>query len=147
MKDLLKKIFSLLSYVFGLLVFSTIFLLFVSLFESLNLRPVSPVFNWYINSNPSVYKNSKITSLYLKIDNANNSIKINSNSKFWNYEDFKWELNLKNEVEINLRFRDHSKKFIEFKINTNNSNNDKNYQIKYFSFLGNLKKMKIIIIF
>ncbi len=90
MKDLLKKIFSLLSYVFGLLVFSTIFLLFVSQFESLNLRPVSPVFNWYINSNPSVYKNSKITSLYLKIDNVNNIIKINSINKFWNYKNFKW---------------------------------------------------------
>ena len=140
MKDLLKKIFSLLSYVFGLLVFSTIFLLFVSQFESLNLRPVSPVFNWYINSNSSIYENSKITSLYFKIDNANNIIKINSINKFWNYENIKWELNLKNEVNINLRFSDYSKKFIEFKINTDGNSNKEDFQIKHFSFSGNLKK-------
>ena len=140
MKDLLKKIFSLLSYVFGLLVFSTIFLLFVSQFGSLNLRPVIPVFNWYINSNSSIYENSKITSLYFKIDNANNIIKINSINKFWNYENIKWELNLKNEVNINLRFSDYSKKFIEFKINTDGNSNKEDFQIKHFSFSGNLKK-------
>ena len=142
MNNLLKKIFSSLSYVFGLLIFSIIFLLYVSQFEPLNLRPLSPIFNLYTNGISSVYKNSKITSLFIKIDNVNNVIKVNSNNKFWNHEKVKWELNLISEVSINLRFSNYKEKLIDFKIITDSSYNDEDFQIKYFSFSGNLRKIE-----
>ena len=142
MNNLLKKITSSLSYIFGLLIFSTIFLLYVSQFEPLNLRPLSPVFNWYINGISSVYENSKITSLILKIDNTNNVITVNSNHKFWNHENVKWELNLKSEININLRFINYIEKFIDFKIITDSSYSNDDFQIKYFFFSGNLKEIE-----
>ena len=120
-----KYFFSIVSKIFGFVVFTFTFFLIYIQFESLNLKFFDPLLQQSIFTNYERKVNIKFNEFYLKFDKKKYDIIFFLNSTLKNNNDLSdWKLELQSKIKITTLINDLNKRIIDFEIVSLESDED-----------------------